>query len=141
MGHNKVDEGRSTKSYLVDLINKIEKTLSKASISENRFSLVAFGGEGVHKPAHTHTSNGKIWVPSSEFRSGIDSLEFDGEFQTDAMDALEWATHLHWRPEATRMIILVTEAERQEPYNSSLPSLNVQPMLAAHSIPSMSSQN
>jgi len=132
--HNKVNEGRRTKSYLTDLVNKIEKTLSKASISDNRFSLVAFGGEGVHKPPHTHTANGKIWAPSSEFRSGIDSLEFDGEFQTDAMDALQWATDLHWRPEATRMIILITEAERQEPFNSSLTYLDVQPMLDDQSI-------
>jgi len=132
--NRKTNENRRTKSYLRDLVAKMDKTMRKANTDENRYSIVAFGGEGVHAPAHTHTSNGKIFASASEISSGINSLEFDGEFQTDAMDALQWAADLHWRAEASRIIILVTEMEREEPFNSSISYLDVQQAFDEHSI-------
>ncbi len=112
-----MDEERETKSILNDLVTKMDKTLRKAGTDNNRFSIVAFGGEGVHAPAHVHTSNGKIFASVTEVKSGIESLEFDGQFKTDAMDALQWAADSQWRPEATRIIILVAEMEREVSVN------------------------
>ena len=107
-----MNEEQRIKNYIWELAQKMEKTLNKQAILNNRYSLVAFGGEGVHSGAHSHTSNGKVFSTLAEFSSGINSLEFNGEGQTDAMDALAWATELQWRPQATRTIILISEAER-----------------------------
>ena len=111
-----VDESQRAKTHINDLITKVDKTLGKAAIENNRYSVVAFGGEEPHREAHQHTSNGKIFATKEELYSGIQALEFEGQFQTDAMSALKFANNLHFRPEATRVVILVTEAERMVRY-------------------------
>jgi len=130
----RLDESRRAKNHINDLIAKMDKTLGKANIENNRYSVVAFGGEGVHYKAHQHTSNGKVFATKEELYYGVQSLEFDGEYQTDAMSALQWANDLHWRPEATRIVILVTEGERMEPYNTSLSYQDLTAMLDHNSI-------
>ncbi|XP_033108621.1 uncharacterized protein LOC117110129 [Anneissia japonica] len=98
---------------LTQIVETTDKTLKKASINDNRFSLVAFGGADIHKNAHQHTINGKTFASSSDFISGAQGLAFFGDYETESLEALKLATELELREEATKIFILVVEEETE----------------------------
>ncbi|XP_038049527.1 uncharacterized protein LOC119723087 [Patiria miniata] len=98
---------------LKSLANKLEKTLSKSPLTDNRYGLAAFGGIDVHEGAHSHSIHGQLINRANRMSEGLDSLEFNGTYPTDAFDAVKLASDYKFRPGAAKVIILIVESERQ----------------------------
>ncbi|XP_071952665.1 uncharacterized protein [Antedon mediterranea] len=109
--NKKMEEDHDIAEELTQLVEATEKTLGKANINDNRYALVAFGGEEIHEGPHQHTINGKVFASSSEFINGARSLEFFGDYETDGFKAIEFATELELRAEATKIFVLVSDSE------------------------------
>jgi hypothetical protein len=97
---------------LKDMVSKLESELKSNGITDNRYALLGFGGKGIHAAGHQHTINGEIYSSDKQFYRGAKSLEFQGEYSTDAFEAIKIASDMPFRPQATRLIFLVTESER-----------------------------
>ncbi|CAH1773813.1 unnamed protein product [Owenia fusiformis] len=99
------------------LVERIEEQLRELGLSNNRFGIVGFGGEGVHNKPHTHTVGGEIMGDSRRFSFGAANLDFeeDGEFK-DTLGAIEKAAHYPFRQGVSKSIVLVTctECTQQE---------------------------
>ncbi|XP_002734473.1 uncharacterized protein LOC100370756 [Saccoglossus kowalevskii] len=123
----------SRKDQLEILVREIESELKRSGINDNRYALVGFGGKGIHAPGHQHTINGKLYNSDKLFYSGAKALEFQGEYATDAFEAVKIAAELPFRPQATRLVFLVTESERSA-VNVSLTIDDIQSILDKHAV-------
>jgi len=118
---------------LKNLINNIDKKLQAEGIIDNRYSLIGFGGQNVHADHHQHTTRGKIWNEEKHFYKGARALEFGGRVGTDAYEAIKLASELEFRPQASRLIFLVTEDERSA-VNTTLTIEELQKLLEENGI-------
>jgi hypothetical protein len=104
--------GQEMLANLKALANKLEKTLVKSPMTNNRYGLAAFGGIDVHEGAHSHSIHGQLINRASQMPMGLESLEFNGTYPTDAFDAIKLASDYKFRPGAAKVVILIVESER-----------------------------
>ncbi|XP_070550723.1 apolipophorins-like [Ptychodera flava] len=118
---------------LKNLVNNIDKKLEGEGIIDNRYSLIGYGGKRIHADARQHTIRGGIFKEEKNFNRGAKALKFEGQWGTDAFEAIKLASELKFRPQASRLIFLVTEDERSA-VNSSLRIEEVQQLLENNGI-------
>ncbi|XP_066298737.1 uncharacterized protein [Branchiostoma lanceolatum] len=96
---------------LKKLIQELNK---KISYEDMRVAIVGFGGKDVHEPAHVHTANGELFsqLKPSEVSKALKELEFEGKKTTNAMEAIRLAAQYPFRPEASKIFLLVTEEDK-----------------------------
>jgi len=115
VSENKLFRGPEVLANLNTLINKLDNTLRKASspMENNMYGLAAFGSIGVHEGDHSHTINGYLMNTAANMPKGFESLDSEGDYPTDAFDAISLAATYRFRAGAAKAIILIVENERQ----------------------------
>jgi len=115
ISENRQFEGKQMLRNLKTLAKKLENTLSqgKSPMTDNRYGLAAFGGIDVHEGAHSHSIHGQLINTARHMPEGLESLEFNGTYPTDAFDAIVLASEYKFRPGAAKIIILIVENERE----------------------------
>jgi len=127
-------DGRGNPADQLDaLVDNMEKTLKAEGINNNRYMIIGYGGDDIHAPAHQHTINGRIFNTAQRFAKGAKALSFQGKYATDAFEALKMASEAKYRPQASRIVMLITEDERSA-VNTSLKIEEVQSLLEDNSI-------
>nr|AAT37632.1 von Willebrand factor [Branchiostoma belcheri tsingtauense] len=86
------------------------------SYEDIRIAIVGFGGQDVHEPAHVHTINGELFaqMKPSELNKALKELVFEGKKTTNAMEAIRMAAQYPFRPEASKIFLLITEEDKVE---------------------------
>ncbi|KAI8509686.1 hypothetical protein Bbelb_121140 [Branchiostoma belcheri] len=94
----------------------IQKLSEKKSYDDIRVALVGFGGKDVHEPAHVHTINGELFaqMKPNEVNKALKELAFEGKKTTNAMEAIRLAAQYPFRPEASKVFLLITEEDKVE---------------------------
>jgi len=82
-------------------------------MTNNRYGLVAFGGLNIHAGAHPHTIYGRLINTAPYMPYGLESLAIEGDYPTDAFDAIKLASEYTFRPGAAKMVVLIVESERE----------------------------
>ncbi|XP_077982064.1 uncharacterized protein LOC144437068 [Glandiceps talaboti] len=125
-------EGRP-EEQLKNFVSSLEKKMQENGIADNRYMLIGYGGSDVHAPAHQHTIRGNLYGDENNFYKGAKALKFQGKYATDAFEALKLATEAKFRPQASRLVILVTEDERSA-VNTSLSIESLQSLFEENAI-------
>jgi len=134
VSESKKMDGRGNPADQLDaLVDNMEKTLKAEGINNNRYMIIGFGGDDIHAPAHQHTVDGRIFNTAERFSKGAKALSFQGKYATDAFEALKMAAEAKYRPQATRIVMLITEDERSAA-NTTLQIEEVQSLLEDNSI-------
>ncbi|XP_022101695.1 uncharacterized protein LOC110985170 [Acanthaster planci] len=104
--------GQEFLNNLKVLLSNLESTLIGSPMTNNRYGLAAYGGIDVHEGAHSHSIHGQLINTAARMPEGLDGLEFNGTYPTDAFDAIKLASDYKFRPGAAKVIILIAESER-----------------------------
>ncbi|XP_077295548.1 apolipoprotein lipid transfer particle [Arctopsyche grandis] len=95
------------------LVNTLETKLSENGFSNNRYSIVGFGGEGVFKTPHSLYINNKVFVSASEISTFFDYIETDSKpvgntshYNSDTFEAFNVASKMNFRPGVSKTFIL-----------------------------------
>jgi len=113
VSENKRFQGEETLTNLKSLVNNVESTLRGGQMTNNRYGLVAFGGLNIHAGAHPHTIYGRLINTAPYMPYGLESLAIEGDYPTDAFDAIKLASEYTFRPGAAKMVVLIVESERE----------------------------
>lgn len=92
--------------YVGKLAQSIEDNYKQKGHHDIRFSVVAFGGNGIHSAPHVHTLDGQISGPLRSLESSLRSLEF-GNGPVNILEAVRYAAALNFRPGTTKSFVLM----------------------------------
>ncbi|XP_065568972.1 uncharacterized protein LOC136032627 [Artemia franciscana] len=86
----------------------IDHALKEAGYLGNRYAVVTFGGKGVFKSPHSRTADSEIWSNRKIVQKAFEGLPFNGDEQTNAIEAMNYATRLAYRAGVSKHIILIS---------------------------------
>ncbi|KAK2725008.1 uncharacterized protein LOC136033229 isoform X1 [Artemia franciscana] len=86
----------------------IDHALKEAGYLGNRYAVVTFGGKGVFKSPHSRTADSEIWSNRKIVQKAFEGLPFNGNEQTNAIEAMNYATRLAYRAGVSKHIILIS---------------------------------
>ena len=87
----------------------IESALSGTNISQNRFSVVGYGGKGLLSQPHIRTAKGQIWSSSKSIQDAFKDLPLnDDEPSGDVFAALHYIVDMPYRAGVSKQIILIS---------------------------------
>ncbi|XP_072045546.1 uncharacterized protein [Amphiura filiformis] len=96
---------------LHDIVIRLDTELRRNEITNNRFALVGFGGEGIHDLPHPHTIDGALFNNASRYRLGVEGLEFADDGSNDTLAAIMKAADYPFRAGVSKNIILISCSE------------------------------
>ncbi|XP_076341847.1 uncharacterized protein LOC143242367 isoform X2 [Tachypleus tridentatus] len=83
-----------------------DRNYRQKGYSDVRYTVVGFGGDGIHGLPHLHTSNGEVFTSIRSFDSAITSLAI-GNGPNNIFHAIRFATDLPFNVGATKTFVLV----------------------------------
>ena len=96
------------------LVDRLNAGLTARELQDNHYGLVGYGGSGVYAHPHSHTFDGQFFGTFDRFAQAVENFPVGGEVDhddvhryDDALSALEFAARYHFRPGASKTIILV----------------------------------
>ena len=102
---------------LPNFLKELETDLSKY---KPRYAVVGFGGKtAVHKRPHIVTGGGKIFGGIKDVQSAIANMKFTTE-TASVFDAIEYLAHLPFLPGASKVVIMITDQNRDTVSNAHL---------------------
>ena len=79
-----------------------------SGMRNTHFSVMGFGGNGVHNPVHYHTMEGQLFNEARKIRLAIRSLDFSRQGDnTDVLDAIYEASKMSFRTGASKSIVVI----------------------------------
>ncbi|CAH0561935.1 unnamed protein product [Brassicogethes aeneus] len=88
------------------IIESLDKELNENNITNNRYSLVVFGGKGVYDQPRSVAVNGKMFSDHKNFGKYFENIPV-GNGNQDVFEALLYARDLVLRPGASKSFILI----------------------------------
>lgn len=88
-------------------ISKLEATLRAEGITDNRYALVGYGGQGIHHEAHVQTASAKVWSHSTLFKVP-DKSNVAGTKKSDLYSAIHYASMMTYRAGVSKTLIAIT---------------------------------
>ena len=102
-----------TGSPFAEAMRRLDLALRAKGMTENRYALVGFGGQGPHRSPHIRTTAGQIWTHNTLFRVN-ENIEMNGDEQGDLYDAIEFASRtLKFRAGVAKTMIAMTCGSEQ----------------------------
>ncbi|XP_035211652.1 uncharacterized protein LOC118185843, partial [Stegodyphus dumicola] len=97
------------------LITALDEKFKANGYSSVLFSLVGYGGEGVHGEPSLHTAGRTPWIPLQTMENNIlKTLEFKGTDEADNLEALKYAAEvLGYDTFDSKIFIMLTESDKQ----------------------------
>ena len=105
VSHQKCNKGVLDK--LADLVSLTDKALKAEGMSDNRFGLVGYGGEGKLGMPHSHTMEGGLFSNRHKFAPALDKFPTHDTENTDALAAISFAAKYPFRTGVSKTIIVV----------------------------------
>ncbi|KAJ8978166.1 hypothetical protein NQ317_004215 [Molorchus minor] len=102
----KCNEDLKTRKNLETVLELLEKELNELNITNNRYSLVVFGGDGVYDLPRSVIIKGKTFTDSKSFMKYFDDIPM-GNGNEDIFNALVFAYNLIYRPGVSKNFILI----------------------------------
>jgi hypothetical protein len=91
---------------LDDLAKELDRELKAAGLHDNRFGLVAFGGEGVHEEPHSHTVRGNLFTDARSLVLATKNMLFSTDGASDTYGALKRVLEYPYRTGVSKTVIL-----------------------------------
>jgi len=99
---------KPTSRKLQSLLRQIEYSLSAKGNTNNRYGIVAYGGDGVHHEAHIHTAENQLFSGSRRVSRSLSSLEFENNGkQGDLTEAIKFAAKYPYRNGVIRLMVVL----------------------------------
>ncbi|PIK39676.1 putative apolipophorins-like [Apostichopus japonicus] len=94
---------------LMEVVNSALR--NNQGLTENRFGLVGFGGNGTSNDPHVETINGELYGTLQGIILGLNDMPFDGEEMSDAWAAVKFALNYPFRAAVPKHVILMSCSE------------------------------
>lgn len=95
-----------TKSIMT-IVNSLEAELTVANITNNRYAVVAFGGQVPYDKPRTIVYHNQIFNDHIQIKHYFDHIEMGASNNSDIFEALTMAFKLIYRPGASKTFILL----------------------------------
>jgi hypothetical protein len=105
--------------HIAEIVDILDTELKNTrQFVDNRFGLLAFGGEGVHDLPHIHTIDGQIFNEKRPLRlQGLPELAFGADGNNDTLAAILAAANYPFRAGVAKHIIFLSCSKCQFMYN------------------------
>ncbi|XP_050528812.1 uncharacterized protein LOC126898616 isoform X2 [Daktulosphaira vitifoliae] len=95
----------SEKQNVTTLLTLLIKELHDIGITNNKFSAVFFGGDGVYDNPHSIVINGQVFTSPALFPQYLSNIHY-GKGNSDVFNAIRYASKLRFRPGHSIIFIL-----------------------------------
>lgn len=92
---------------LMTLVTILNKELESANITNNRYAVVAFGGQPPFDVARSVVVNNNVFTDVTRLQSYFDHIHISNGTNHDLFEAISFASKLHFRPGASKTFILL----------------------------------